>query len=78
MADIRLGYAKQKIERLEADNERLSAVNAELVDALKDAAGAIMSIDIELFGRDPEVGYYYRDELMAMIDEILFKVEPAQ
>lgn len=52
--------AKQKAELITAVPQ--------LLEALEDAASAIMSIDLHLFGRDVHTGHYYRDELMSKID----------
>lgn len=54
-------------------NAILISAAPDLLEALEDAASAIMSVDLHLFGYDPEIGYYYRDELMAKIDTAIAK-----
>ena len=62
-------------------DEILRAVNRDaafeaLVEALNDARKAIRSVRKEHFGRDPENGYFYADELNTKIDAALALAQP--
>ena len=59
---------------LQQQRARNAAADA-LAVALRDARSAINSLEDEALGKDPEIGYHYKDELLSKIATALSKWE---